>query len=76
MELRVQMNRVVVTGGSGKAGRAVVADLREHGVLAALCDQISPVTLDESGYHPNGLHWRRHGVGYSISPRSVYIGYA
>lgn len=25
------MGRVVVTGGSGKAGRAVVADLREHG---------------------------------------------
>jgi nucleoside-diphosphate-sugar epimerase len=25
------MGRIVVTGGSGKAGRAVVADLREHG---------------------------------------------
>lgn len=25
------MKRVVVTGGSGKAGRAVVADLVEHG---------------------------------------------
>ncbi len=27
----LSMKRIIVTGGSGKAGRAVVADLLEHG---------------------------------------------
>ena len=45
--------RVVVTGGSGKAGRAVVADLREHGHdvidadLATSRDPDSPTVLTD-----------------------------
>ena len=32
------MERVVVTGGSGKAGRAVVADLNDHGYSVTSVD--------------------------------------
>ena len=34
------MTRVVVTGGSGKLGRAVVRDLDEHGYDVVLLDRV------------------------------------
>jgi len=36
------MKRIVVTGGSGKAGRAVVRDLREHGYEVLNVDLAPP----------------------------------
>lgn len=41
------MKRVVVTGGSGKAGRAVVADLREHGYDVLEIDLAASLHPDE-----------------------------
>lgn len=41
------MERVVVTGGSGKAGRAVVADLVEHGFDVTSVDVAAPFNPDE-----------------------------
>ncbi len=40
------MTRVVVTGGSGKAGRAVVADLGEHGFDVVNVDVAAPADPD------------------------------
>src|SRR5690606_26547002 len=37
------IRRVVVTGGSGKAGRAVVADLLEHGYEVINVDLVPPL---------------------------------
>jgi nucleoside-diphosphate-sugar epimerase len=42
MEASAQGERVVVTGSSGKAGRAVVADLVEHGYEVVGVDLVSP----------------------------------
>ncbi len=36
------MTRIAVTGGSGKLGRAVVADLREHGYDVVVLDAVVP----------------------------------
>jgi nucleoside-diphosphate-sugar epimerase len=36
------MERIAVTGGSGKLGRAVVADLREHGYEVHVLDAVVP----------------------------------
>ncbi len=36
------MTRVAVTGGSGKLGRAVVADLTEHGYEVVVLDRVPP----------------------------------
>lgn len=36
------MKNIIVTGGSGKAGRAIVRDLREHGYMVEILDQIEP----------------------------------
>jgi nucleoside-diphosphate-sugar epimerase len=36
------MKRIVVTGGSGKAGRAIVRDLLEHGYEVRNVDQVAP----------------------------------
>ena len=33
------MKNIIVTGGAGKAGRAVVRDLRDHGYLVEVLDQ-------------------------------------
>lgn len=41
------MRRVVVTGGSGKLGRACVRDLLEHGYAVVNADRIAPA--DDSG---------------------------
>ena len=41
------MSRVVVTGGAGKAGRAVVRDLLEHGYDAVSVDLVRDPTLTE-----------------------------
>jgi nucleoside-diphosphate-sugar epimerase len=37
------MTRVAVTGGSGKLGRAVIADLLEHGFEVVNLDRVAPV---------------------------------
>jgi nucleoside-diphosphate-sugar epimerase len=42
------MNKIVVTGGSGKAGRAVVRVLREHGY------QILDVDIAANRQHTSG----------------------
>ncbi len=39
--------RIAVTGGSGKLGRAVVLDLREHGYDVVVLDQVVPVGWTE-----------------------------
>jgi uncharacterized protein YbjT (DUF2867 family) len=39
------MQRVVVTGGSGKLGRAVVADVVDHGYGAVNVDLVPPPVL-------------------------------
>ena len=36
------MSRVAVTGGTGKLGRTVVADLRDHGYDVVNLDQVAP----------------------------------
>ncbi len=36
------MKNIIVTGGAGKAGRAVVRDLRDHGYLVEVLDLIEP----------------------------------
>lgn len=41
------MSVVAVTGGSGKLGRAVVADLIEHGYDVVILDLVAPVTHRE-----------------------------
>ena len=41
------MSRVVVTGGAGKAGRAVVRDLLEHGYEAVSVDLVRDANLTE-----------------------------
>lgn len=41
------MQRIVVTGGSGKAGRAVVADLNEHGYEVLDVDVIASLHPDD-----------------------------
>ncbi|MDQ2755557.1 MAG: NAD(P)-dependent oxidoreductase [Actinomycetota bacterium] len=41
------MTRVVVTGGSGKLGRAVVVDLAAHGYDVALFDRAKPTGLPD-----------------------------
>ena len=40
------MTRVVVTGGSGKVGRACVNDLLEHGYEVFNVDTVPPATND------------------------------
>ena len=42
------MNRVVVTGGSGKAGRAVIRDLLEHGYEVLNVDLLPPAEDSEA----------------------------
>lgn len=42
------MSRIAVTGGLGKLGRAVVADLREHGHEVLVLDRAAVVGADES----------------------------
>jgi nucleoside-diphosphate-sugar epimerase len=42
------MSRVVVTGGSGKLGRACVADLIEHGWEVVVFDRVPPSLLPEN----------------------------
>jgi nucleoside-diphosphate-sugar epimerase len=44
---RMRMKRVVVTGGSGKAGRAVVADLGEHGYDVTSVDVAASLHPDD-----------------------------
>lgn len=41
------MERVIVTGGSGKAGRAVVADLAEHGLDITSVDVAASLLPDD-----------------------------
>ena len=36
------MKNIIVTGGAGKAGRAVVRDLKDHGYVVEILDQIEP----------------------------------
>jgi nucleoside-diphosphate-sugar epimerase len=49
-ERRSVAERVIVTGGSGKAGRAVVADLTDHGFAVTSVDvaDTEPTTPDPS----------------------------
>ncbi|MDH2413815.1 NAD(P)-dependent oxidoreductase [Nocardioides sp. CER19] len=47
--------RVVVTGGSGKLGRAVVADLVEHGWNVVVFDRIGSATHAEAAFLPVDL---------------------
>jgi nucleoside-diphosphate-sugar epimerase len=43
------MTRVAVTGGSGKLGRAVVADLVAHGHEVVVLDRVAPQGLPDGG---------------------------
>ena len=43
----VLMKRVAVTGGSGKLGRAVVADLVAHGHEVVVLDRVPPADLPD-----------------------------
>jgi nucleoside-diphosphate-sugar epimerase len=52
------MSRVVVTGGAGKAGRAVVRDLLEHGYDVVSVDMLRDPNLAEglaAGRRPHRL---------------------
>ena len=61
------MSRVVVTGGAGKAGRAVVRDLLEHGYDVVSVDLLRDPKLTEqaaAGRRPDGLRrGRRRAQG-------------
>lgn len=48
------MPHVVVTGGSGFIGRAVVAAFRSRGALVTVVDRAAPVTADEGVTHIRG----------------------
>ena len=50
------MTRVVVTGGSGKLGRAVVRDLDEHGYDVVLLDRV-PSPDKPAPPHSAGPGW-------------------
>ena len=61
------MSRVVVTGGAGKAGRAVVRDLLEHGYDVVNVDLLRDSKLTEQqqpGRRSDGLRrGRRRAQG-------------
>ena len=63
------MKRIVVTGGSGKAGRAVVRELVEHGHSAVNVELVPPpealcrflrADLNDTGRAIVGVLLRRH----------------
>jgi nucleoside-diphosphate-sugar epimerase len=51
------MTRVVVTGGSGKAGRACIRDLLAHGYEVANADLVPPAEASASS--PRSRHCSR-----------------
>ncbi len=54
-------NMIIVTGGSGKVGRAVVSDLMAHGYKVASIDSAADERhLQSAEAHGHHLHARRH----------------
>ena len=73
------MNSVVVTGGSGKAGRAVIRDLLEHGYAVMNVDISAPAEplchffkadLNDMGQAVNALR-RAPAPSIDAGPRSA-----
>lgn len=53
-DMESQPSRVVVTGGAGFIGRAVVAAFRSRGAAVTVVDRAAPVTDDDGVHHIQG----------------------
>ena len=65
------MTRVVVTGGSGKAGRAIVRELLEHGYEVSNIDIAPPVSRSPLGGRPDAA--RRDDRGAAGADAVVHL---